>query len=258
MSVEAPASRASAEAPAKLDVRAVTREMARLYRAHWLLLTLLAIVVLVPQSILDAAFGDIEIERISSIADIGKLAAIPLAVAINLGGEAFYSGVVAAVALHWRAGARRPPIREIARRIPYGSLIAIDLVIALGTMVGLVLLVVPGIVFATYTFTSSALVEVRGLGVRPALREGFRIVRGNFWRVLAIAVTVYVATEAAAQVASGLVHGLEREAVAHLIAEAVLEPFQGVAAVIVALSLLRIHGLRPRDVEGPGATGAER
>jgi hypothetical protein len=232
-------------AVAKVDPRGVARDGWTLYREHWLLLTIVAVIVLLPQTVLDSQFGDIEVERIHSFADVGKLLTVPLAVAINLGGEAFYSGVVAGIALSWREGVRRPPVKTIARRIPYLTLIGIDLVVALGTTIGLVLLVIPGLVFVTYTFVASALVETRGLGVRAALRESFELVRGNFWRVALVGISVYVGTEAAAQIASALVHGAELDAGAHLLAEALLEPFQGVAAVILALTLLGLHGREP-------------
>jgi hypothetical protein len=232
-------------AAGKLDLRGVARDGWSLYREHWLLLTIVAVIVLLPQTVLDSQFGDIEVERIHSLSDVGKLLTVPLAVAINLGGEAFYSGVVAGIALSWREGVRHPPIKTIARRIPYLTLIGIDLVVAFGITVGLVLFIIPGLVFGTYAFVSAALVETRGLAIRGALRESFELVRGNFWRVALVGITVYVGTEAASQIASALVHGVELEAGAHLIAEALLEPFQGVATVIVALTLLGLHGREP-------------
>lgn len=248
----------SERAPVRpLDVRRAFRDIWRLYRDHWRLLTFLAVVVLVPQSLLDAAFGDIRIERVNSLADVAKLLSIPLALVINLGGEAFYSGIVAAVTLHWRAGIARPHVGEVAARIPYLTLIAIDLIVALGTAVGLLFLVVPGFAFATYTFISPALVEVRGLGLRAALREGYELVRGNFRRVLVIGVTVYVVTEAASELVALPFEGFKLEAAGHLLGEAVLQPFQGAAAVIVALALLEIHGREPVSVgTEPSPAGA--
>jgi hypothetical protein len=239
----------------KLDLRGVARDGWNLYRTHWLLLTIVAVIVLIPQTVLDSQFGDIEVERIHSLSDLGKLLTVPLAVAINLGGEAFYSGVVAGIALSWREGVQRPPIRTIARRLPYLTLIGIDLVLAFGTTVGLVLFVIPGLVFGTYAFVAPALVETRGLGIRAALSESFELVRGNFWRVALIGISVYVVTEAASQIASALVHGVELEAGAHLLAEAVLEPFQGVAAVILALTLLGLHGRQPQPAYREPSSG---
>lgn len=237
-------------AATKLDLGAAFREVVRLYRAHWRLLTLLAVAVLLPQALLDAAFGEIKVERLDSLADVSRLLSIPVAVVVNLGGEAFYSGVVAAVALHWRAGFAQPHLREVAARIPYLTLIAIDLVVAIGIALGLALLILPGILFAAYTLTAPPLVEVRGLGVRAALREARELVRGNFRRVLAATLVAYLGTELAVQLLALPFHGYGIEAAAHLAAEAIVEPFQGMAAVIVALALLDIHGRETVPIRG--------
>ena len=224
----------------------------RLCRRHWRLLIPLSLVALLPQAVADAAVGDLGVEGIHSFADLTKLATIPLTVAINLGGEALYSGIIAAVALHWRAGVARPDLRQIARRIPYLTLIAADAAIAVGTAVGLALLIVPGIMFITYTFIAPPLIEVRHLGLRAAMRESVRLVRGNFWRVLGLAALFYGGTELVTSLLMLPFHDFETEAIAHLAIETVLEPFQGVAAVIIALGLLEIHG------EPTVAPGAER
>lgn len=236
--------------PAKLPIRGTLVDVARLYRAHWRLLIPLALVVLIPQAIADAAVGDYKVEHLDSLADVKRLATIPFTVAINLGGEALYSGIIASVVLSWRAGTGEPDLRGVARSIPYLTLIAIDLTIAAGTAIGLILLVVPGIMFATYTFIAPALVEVRHLGLRAAVREAFELVRGSFWRVLAIAAIAYEGTEVIVGLLVLPFHGVQYEAAAHLIIEGVIEPFQGVAAVLTALALLEIHGRKPVE---PGA-----
>lgn len=230
-----------------LDLRELFREVLRAYRAHWALLILLAGAVLVPQAVLDAAFGDVKVEKLDSLGDVTKLLSIPLAVVINLGGEAFYSGVVAAVALHWRAGIARPRLAAVAARIPYLTLIAIDLLVAVAIAAGLAFLIVPGVVIATYTFTAPALVEVRGLGVRAALREAFELARGNFRRILAATLVAYLGTEVFVQLVALPFHGFALEAGVHLAAEMLAEPFQGVTAVMVALALLEIHGRPPLE-----------
>jgi hypothetical protein len=232
----------------KLDVGGVIRDVWRLYRAHWLLLTLIAVAVLIPQSLLDEAFGEIEIHRVHSISDVGKLLSIPLAVVFNMGGEAFYSGIVAAVTLHWRAGVARPRLGRVAARIPYLTLIALDITVAVGTALGLLFLIVPGVLIGTYTFAAPALAEVRDLGFRAALRESFEIVRGNFWRVLAIGAVAILGTAIVGELIAMPFDGFAAGAAAHLFSEALVEPLQGAAAVITALALLDLHGREPVPV----------
>jgi hypothetical protein len=230
---------------ASLPIRHTIAGVVDFYRRHWRVLIPLSLVALLPQAIGDAAIGDLEIDGFHPLADATKVLTGLLTVAINLGGEALYSGIIAAFALHWRAGISRPDLREVARRIPYLTLIAADVVIAVGTALGLALLVVPGIMFITYTFIAPPLIEVRDLGLRAALRESVHLVRGNFWRVLALVVIFYGGTELVTSLVMLPFHDFESEAVAHLAIEAVLEPFQGAAAVIIALALLEIHGVEP-------------
>ncbi len=238
---EAPDGRTRRTVP-PLPLGRTIRDVFALYREHWLPLTLVALVVLIPQALATAAFGDYEVDHVSSFGDVAKLAGLPLSVAINLGGEALYSGLVAAVVVNWRSQAGLPDLWRVAKALPLGALIVADLLIAAGTALGLVLLIVPGIAFATYTFVGPALMELRGVGVRDGLRESVRLVRGNAWRVLLVGLLFYQLTEAVSALFSDPFHSFAEGAVAHLAAEAVMSPLQGAATVILALSLIELHG----------------
>jgi hypothetical protein len=220
----------------------VLRDIGLIYRDHWMLLIPLAALILVPQAVADAVFGDIEIKRVESPADVLKLASVPASLAINLGGEALYAGITAAVVVRWRDGHDLAGLREIARSILYGRLIVLDIMLAIGTVVGLVLLVIPGLLFYAYLYVAPAMIEINGLTIREAIRESFELVKGNFWRVLAFATAVLVGTEAAGAVLESPVHGVSGEAVFNLGIEALLEPLQALATVVLAISLMELHG----------------
>jgi hypothetical protein len=226
---------------AKVELGPVARDVLRAYAHHWRLLIPLTIVVLLPQALADAAFGEIEIDRVQTAADLLKLATIPLSAAINLGGEALLAGIIAAVVIEWRKGSELSDLRRAAREILYLRLIAIDLLLAIGFGVGLAFLVVPGIVFATYFLISPALVEVERLSIPDAIRKSIVLVRGNFWRVLVFALGFLVVTDFAATVLESPIHGVPGELGFNLVIEAALEPFQGLATVLLALALLDLH-----------------
>lgn len=233
----------AAETPReKLRIGWVLGWVWRVYRKRWRLLIPLAVLVLLPQTIGDAALGDLEVERIHSAADVLKLAAIPFSLVINLLGEALYAGIVAAVVVEWLAGRELTDIPRVARSIPYGRLIAIDLVLAFGTAIGLVLLIVPGVIFYTYMAASPALVELNDLQVKPALRKSVELVRGSFWRVLGFSVVVLVLSEGISALLESPVHGLQGELLFSLAIEAMILPFQGLATVFLTLALLDLHG----------------
>lgn len=226
----------------KLEIGSVLRVVWRVYRQHWLFLVPLSLVVLLPQAVADAFFGDVEIHRVDTLTDLAELVSIPLALVINLGGEALYAGIVAAAVVEWLQGRELRDVPGAARSIAYGRLIALDVILALGTVIGLVFLIVPGLVFYTYTAVSPALVELNGVTVRQALRQSFDLVRGNFWRVMIFTLAVLVGSELLVSLLESPLHGVEGELAMNLALEALIEPFVGLTTVFMALALLGLHG----------------
>lgn len=228
----------------KVDLRPLLRDTWAVYKAHWKFLVPVTMVVLAPQAIGDALLGEIEVEGVKRPEDVLKLASIPVAVTVNLAGEALLSGIVAAFVIDWRRGGERSKLREIMRTVPYGRLIAIDLVLAIGTALGLVLLIVPGVLIFTYLLIAPALVEIEHVTIREAIRRSIVLVSGSFWRVLAFALFVFAATDAAAHLLESPVHGVEGEALFNLGIEAVIEPIATVFTVVLALALIDVHRQR--------------
>ena len=226
----------------RLPVLALGRDIFRVYADHWWLLVPLALVVLLPQAVADAVFADVEIEHVRNFGDAAKVASIPLAVAINLGGEALYAGIVAAAVLHWRAGEHVRDLGAIARSIPYRRLIALDFLIAVGFAIGFAILLVPGLILYTYLAISPALVKLQGLSIREALTKSAKLVRGNFWRAVIFTTAVVLATDSLATVLESPLHGISGELAFNFAIHAALEPFQGLATVLLAIALLELHG----------------
>jgi hypothetical protein len=217
------------------------RQVWRIYRRRWKLLVPLAVIVLIPQNIGDALFGDAKIERLHTVSDFAGLIAIPIGIAINLGGEAMYAGIIAAGVSEWVHGRELTNLGQVARSIRYGPLIAVDLILIFGTAVGLVFLIVPGVVFYTYHVISPALVELEDMRVREAMRRSRELVRGSFWRVLGFTLVVLLLSDAATLLLESPIHGLHGEVLFNLVIEAVIEPFQGLTTVVLALGLLGLH-----------------
>lgn len=230
------------ETSGKLRVGRVLRLVWRMYRRRWRLLVPLAILILIPQAVGDALVGDTSIERIHTAADVLKLVMIPLTLGINLAGEALYAGIIAAGVVEWMAGRELDDLPRIARSIRYGRLIAVDMILVVGTGFGLVLLVVPGVLFFTYMAVSPALVELEDMPVKQALRRSAQLVRGSFWRVLGFSIGVLVISDAVTSILESPIHGVHGEALFNLAIEALVEPFQGLTTVVLALALLELHG----------------
>ncbi|MBM3666710.1 MAG: hypothetical protein FJW90_04390 [Actinobacteria bacterium] len=202
----------------------------------------LAILVLIPQNLGDALFGDAKIERLHTFSDFASLIAIPVGIAINLGGEALYAGIIAAGVSEWIHGRELTDLGQVARSIRYGRLIAVDLILIFGTALGLVFLIVPGVIFYTYFLISPTLVELQEMSVREAMRQSRELVRGSFWRVLLFTLVVLAVTDLVTLVLESPIHGVQGELLFNLVIEALVEPFQGLTTVVLALGLLGLHG----------------
>lgn len=230
----------------KLPVAEVLRVVWRVYRRRWRFLVPLSLVVLLPQGVADAVLTDLSVDSIRNLEDLLKASSIPIAIAINLGGEALYAGIVAAAVVEWLEGRELRDVPGAIRSIAFVSLIALDLILAIGTTVGLVLLLVPGVLFYTYMAVSPALIELNGLRVAEAMRQSRELVRGNFWRVLLFTIVVLLVAEGVTTALESPLHGLHGELIFNLAIEAAVEPFQGLTTVFLALALLDLHGHDPR------------
>lgn len=171
------------------------REIPDAYAHHWKLLIGLAVIVLLPQTLVASSLGEVNIDAPAHGEAAVKLAELGAAFVIGLLGEALYAGVITIAVLDWRAGVGVPGPRGFIRAIPVRRLIAVDLLIAFGAGVGFLLLIVPGIIFLTLTLLAPVLIEVERLGVLDSIRRSAQIVRGNFLRVCGLLVLVVLGTE---------------------------------------------------------------
>jgi hypothetical protein len=231
----------------KLPVRALLADAGRVYTHHWRILIPLAAVVLLPQALGDSISIEVDTDDLG----LGRAAVAGVGVAgltaITLTGEALYAGIITALVVEWRYGLPGSDLRARARALPYGRLIVADILLTIGAIVGLIALVVPGVLFVTYFLVTTVMIELEDLGVREGMRRSASLVRGSFWRVLAIAAMTMLGTELVTAAIEFPFHGFAFETAANLAAEVLVEPFQGVATVLVALGLMGLRGERPPD-----------
>jgi len=225
----------------------------RTYRAWAPSILLLALIVFLPLALLDALTMNVELDSLNITNGI-KLAALVLAVgaitATGLIGEVFFSGAIAISLTHPR-GEDPPPLREIARRLNYSRLIAVDLVYVALVAIGLLLGLVPGLLAFVYLGLAGPVVELEERTARGALARSLRLVRGDFWIVLWILLPIQVVGDGIGHLLGGLVHDLFGHTfLATWLAEAVtdiaLSPIFAVAAVLLTIDLIA-----ERDGEAP-------
>jgi len=239
----------------------VYRDTLRTYARRAPQLLLIGAVVFVPLGFLEAVVG--RIGPIGSAADNGITIAAVLAlllvqVVVGLVGEVFYSGAVANLIALTREG-DRPSLRTLAARLAYGRLIAVAVLYDVGVAVGLLAFVVPGVFLFTSLALAAPLVELQGCSVREAFARSHRLVRGQFWRVLAVLGPITLASQSLDDGVRALGHdivghGLIADWFADAATSIVVYPLYAVAAVLITLHLL--GGRWP--LAGPCETRAPR
>jgi hypothetical protein len=228
-----------------LSPREIAVEMWRVYRQHWRFLVPAAVIVLIPQSVADAVLEGFHVEHIRNLVDVATIGLALLTAAVNLMGQAVYSGLTAAAVVDWRAGEPLPPVRALLRSLPLGRLVLLDLVVTLGTAIGFALLVVPALVFLTYVSPSAPLMKLEHLGVRESIRRSIGLVRGRARWVFVIIAGAVIFTELAVQAAGAPFSGVVALTLVNLAAEAIFQPIEGLAIALVAVHLLLLHEQAP-------------
>jgi hypothetical protein len=229
----------------ELTLRGTFAEMWRVYRRHWRFLVPAAAIVLLPQAIADGVLEGFDVEHIRSLVDVATIGLALLTTVVNLMGQVVYAGLCAAAVVDWRAGQPLPPFRDLIGSMPIGRLILLDIVVTLLAAIGLILLIVPGLIFVTYSAASAPVMKLEHRGVRDSIRRSFELVRGRARRVFVIVIGAILVTEAAVQLIAVPFTGAAVLALVNLAGEAIFQPFEGLVVALVAIRLLELHGQAP-------------
>lgn len=228
--------------------------MARTYRARLPLLFGVGLLIFAPLGLLELLDETLQEPLADADADpdaarIAVAAAAAVGhVALALVGEVFYAGVVAAAVTATREG-RDHSLLHVARTLPYGRLVAVDVLLALVLVLGLVLLVLPGLVFLAWFALVAPAVKIDDRRVIDAFRRSRALVTGNTGRVLVLILSTLL-------LEVGLASGLQSLAIGDgflsdwlvsVGANLLAAPIYAVAVVVVFFELRQPPGLaRPR------------
>jgi hypothetical protein len=111
----------------------------------------------------------------------GLVAVVLMVAGLAIFGTEFFAGLMDRVVGEEERGHPRQPLSQILRTLPYGRLIAVDLLLVLGTVVFSFALLVPGIAFFTFYSLVGPAVVMEDRKVFSAFRRSARLVRGHFW-----------------------------------------------------------------------------
>jgi hypothetical protein len=241
---------------------------ARIGRTYWAWapsLVLLATVVFVPVGLLDAILHQVDTSSLN-LADGFKLAAfVGAAAAITasgLFGEVFFSGTVA-ISLTHPEHEHAPSLREIAGRVSYLKLIAVDILYVVSIVLGGFVLIVGLLVPFVYFALAGPVVELEKHSVRGGFARSFRLVRGHFWMVAAVVIPIEIVGDVVNDAVVGLSHdifghGLIAAWIGESASNILTTPFFAVAVVLLTLELIHHRDgsaptlkRRPRPITAP-------
>lgn len=243
--------------PGQFSIPLVFQRAGQTFRAAPGTITVLAIMVFVPISLLDAAVGQYTHHIVESDPfDQGVSTAAQLAdLFVDLLGYAFFGGLLDHLVgrIHHGHEAHRPT--ELARHFSYGRLVSAALLFNLAVIVGVAFLILPGLVLFTMFSFVGPLINIEGLTVSQAFGRSFRISR-RYLPAVAVTVTIPFVIE---QLVDGYLeslpfaHGLWGE-----FAVGVVTSLAGTAVVVMfevctAYHLLELEAER---VGGPGPSHA--
>lgn len=219
----------------RLQPIVVLRDALRVYRRHCLALWLTAIVVFTPLAAVDGLLEEVAHDGGTFLAVVSGSGQT----VVHMVGSVLYAGIVAAAVIAWREHGRRPGVAAVARTLPWGTILALDLIIPVVTLIGLLLLVVPGIVFFSYFGLAPAVAKVDHVSARAALRHSLRLVRGSFWRVTFVFFLIVVVAGAIEQALQTGTPQYVTDVAINLVVQVVFAPLFGLATVLMVFNLRR-------------------
>lgn len=219
---------------------------ARTYRRRFGVIVGAALVVFGISAIVDVLTDLLSDE----IGDNPSLVALLLTVAgLAVFGTEFFAGLMDRVAGQEERGHPREPLGHILRTLPYGRLIAADVVLALLTIVFSLALFIPGIIFFTFYSLVGPVVVMEDRKVRSAFRRSRQLVRGHFWLVFLL-VTLPILFEE--NVVHGIVEAFEGlGSLAVFVVNTLAGAAVGSIVAVVEVTLAHRLSIRKPDLAAP-------
>ena len=170
-----------------------------------------------------------------------------------------YQGIVVRSVEDLQDGQRDFSIGELFRSVlpVLGMLIVVGLVGGIAIVVGLVLLVIPGLILVTIWAVVAPAVVIERKGF-DAFGRSYELTKGNFWQVLAVIVVLFVIQVIIQQIFGAIGGGISDSflpyAIFTLIGNVLVAPLISLAAAVMYFELIGLQGGQP-VAAAPGAPG---
>lgn len=180
-----------------------------------------------------------------------------VAFAVQLIAETIYNGMVVALVADVRDGRRDRRVGELMAVVGpvMGPLLVVAIITGVAVVVGIGLLVVPGLFLLTIWAVAAPVVMVERVGPLAALRRSQELVRGNGWPVFGaiLSVTLIVLVAGFVLQGFGSAGGLIGAIIGAAIGNTLTAPLAALAAAVVYFELRDLDTAGSARVPGPGA-----
>ena len=168
-------------------------------RRHYLRVALAALVIFVPPPFLAAALRGFR-EALEAdpglVRGLGYLIGLLTVTLVRLAGPVLYAGYLDEAVGHEYFRGHQVHVRTVLRTLPWGRLIVADVVLIVGATIGLVLFVVPGLVWLTlFALVGPVIVQERH-GLIDGFGRTLRLSR-HAWPMILLLVVVLLLAELA-------------------------------------------------------------
>jgi predicted secreted protein len=226
----------------RLPVRAILAGAARTARCDpWRILAVAVAVSLL------TVFADIVITNLVDHTNVPLVAAGEvISTALEVLGSVFLSGFLCRIVGSAEHGQERATIGQVFKTLPWSRLIRGDLLVVLIIVIGLLLLVIPGLIAMTLLSIIGPVIEIEDKPVWRAVRRSAHLVRPKFWWVVLLAtlpLAVVSEVEWLAPEPHSIAAALETLAIRGL-GSAVLEAVIGLVLVELAYQLIALDRIR--------------
>jgi hypothetical protein len=175
----------------------VLREALGMFRLGYGRVAAIALVLFVPPPLLIAFLGG-ALDGIEGdpglVPGIGFLIVIAITLSIRLFGPVVYAGYLEAAVGHDYFHGERVRLIAVLRSLPWVRLVVADIVLVVGTLAGLSLFVIPGLVWLTlFSLVGPVIVQER-LPVVAAFRRTYQLSR-KAWKMIVILVVLLLGVE---------------------------------------------------------------
>ncbi len=232
----------------------VLREAWGMFRQHYRRVALVAVLLFVPPQLVVAGLGAIRLDLETDpdlLRGLGYVIGLLMVTLVRLLGPVVFAGYLDEAVGHEYFRGRRTSLSTVLRTLPWGRLLGADLILVIGTVVGLAAFILPGLIWLTLLGLVGPVIvqERRGLldGFGRTLEISRRATRMIF---LLVVVTLAVESLAHELVHQSFHHGsFLLEVTASWLVSAVIGGIVGLLEVALATELMA------RTPRPPSTTG---